>query len=312
MARNPLRNRAQRSRSQVDEGSSKAGFDAFAHCESLVRAGDPDRYFASLFADATARPHLFALYAFTLEIARVRDAVSQALAGEIRLQWWRDALAPEAATGALSGDVRANPVAAALLDTIARFNLPVQPLLDLIDARLNDLYDDPFADLNQLEGYCGETFSAPLRLAGLILTDGADAGDADAAGHAGVALGMTALMRAFPLHARRGQLMLPPLDVLGEQGLTRGDVVAGRADSQKLAAAMARMREQIRRHRDAARAALPACDPRIGPLYLPLALIPLYLDRMQRADYAPYTSLVEVPRWRRLWHLWRQARKGWR
>ncbi len=301
----------------MDEDSAGTGFDAFAHCEGLVREGDPDRYFAILFADAAARPHLFALYAFTLEIARVRDAVSQALAGEIRLQWWRDALAPqivgsEAATGALSGDVRANPVAAALLDTIARFNLPVQPLLDLIDARLNDLYDDPFTDLNQLEGYCGETFSAPLRLAGLILTDGADAGDADAAGHGGVALGMTALMRAFPVHVRRGQMLLPPLDVLAEQGLTRGDIVAGRADTRKLAAAMARMRDQIRRHRDAARAALPACDPRIGPLYLPLALIPLYLDRMERGDYAPYETRVEVPRWRRLWHLWRQARKGWR
>lgn len=296
----------------MNEASATPGSDAFAYCESLVRAGDPDRYFATLFADATARPHLFALYAFTLEIARVRDAVSQALAGEIRLQWWRDALAPEAATGALSGDVRANPVAAALLDTIARFNLPVKPLLDLIDARLNDLYDDPFADLNQLEGYCGETFSAPLRLAGLILADGTDSGDADAAGHAGVALGMTALMRAFPLHVRRGQLMLPPLDILAECGLTRADVVAGHADSQKLAAAMARMRDQIRDHRDAARAALPACDTRIGPLYLPLALIALYLERMERADYAPYESLVDVPRWRRLWHLWRQARTGWR
>ena len=296
----------------MDDQTARTEFDTFDHCANLVREGDPDRYFAALFADAAKRPHLFALFAFTLEIARVRDAVSQALAGEIRLQWWRDALAPEAATGALSGDVRANPVAAALLDTIARFDLPVQPLLDLIDARLNDLYDDPIADLNQLEGYCGETFSAPLRLAGLILTDGADAGDADAAGHGGVALGMTALIRAFPVHVRRGQLMAPPLDILEEQGLTRGDVVAGRADRQKLAAAMARMRDQIRRHRDAAQAALPTCDPRIGPLYLPLALIPLYLDRMERKDYAPYESLVDVPRWRRLWHLWRQARRGWR
>lgn len=287
-------------------------FDYFAHCESLVREGDPDRYFATLFAPADARPHLFALFAFTLEIARVRDAVSQALAGEIRLQWWRDALAPEGASGALSGDVRANPVAAALLDTMARFNLPIQPLIDLLDARVHDLYDDPIADLNQLEGYCGEVFSAPLRLGGLILTNGRDANDADAAGHGGVALGMTALMRAFPLHARRGQLMLPPLAVLEEQGLTRGDVVSGRADRAALATAFAKMRGHASRHCDLAQRALADADPRIGPLYLPLALVPLYLDRMARADYAPYESLIEVPRWRRLWRLWRRARSGWR
>ncbi len=287
-------------------------FDNFAHCESLVREGDPDRYFATLFARADARPYLFALFAFTLEIARVRDAVSQALAGEIRLQWWRDALAPEGASGALSGDVRANPVAAALLDTIARFNLPVQPLIDLLDARVHDLYDDPIADLNQLEGYCGEVSSAPLRLGGLILTNGGDARDADAAGHGGVALGMTALMRAFPVHARRGQLMLPPVAVLEEQGLTRGDVVSGRADRAALASALAQMRGHARRHCDQAQRALADADPRIGPLYLPLALVPLYLDRMERADYAPYESLIEVPRWRRLWRLWRRARSGWR
>ena len=46
-----------------------------AHCEKLVREGDSDRYFATLFAPADRRPHLFALYAFALEVARVRDTV---------------------------------------------------------------------------------------------------------------------------------------------------------------------------------------------------------------------------------------------
>ncbi|RZK82982.1 MAG: hypothetical protein EOO66_25235, partial [Methylobacterium sp.] len=65
---------------------------AVRHCEDLVRAGDPDRYFATLFAPPAFRPHLFALYAFSLTIARVREAASNPMAGEIRLQWWRDAL----------------------------------------------------------------------------------------------------------------------------------------------------------------------------------------------------------------------------
>src|SRR5215207_11715913 len=92
---------------------------AAAHCEALVRAADPDRYFAALFAPADKRPHLFALYAFSLEIARVREAVSDPMLGDIRLQWWRDALQGEA-----RGDVRANPVAAALDETVVRFRLP--------------------------------------------------------------------------------------------------------------------------------------------------------------------------------------------
>ena len=88
--------------------------DAYAHCEAVVRAADKDRFIAALFAPAGLRRHLHALYAFNSEIARVRDAAREVLPGEIRLQWWRDALAGEA-----RGEADANPIAAALLDTVA-------------------------------------------------------------------------------------------------------------------------------------------------------------------------------------------------
>ena len=65
---------------------------AYAACEALVRDNDPDRFFATLFAPADMRPHIFALYAFSHEIARVRESVSEPMPGEVRLQWWRDAL----------------------------------------------------------------------------------------------------------------------------------------------------------------------------------------------------------------------------
>ena len=179
------------------ETNPEAGHDglafAFRHCEELVREGDPDRYFAALFAPAAFRPHLFALAAFSLTIARIREAASNPMAGEIRLQWWRDALQGEA-----RGDVRANPVAAALEDAIVTRRLGRQPFVDLIDARVFDLYDDPMPRVNDLEGYCGETASALIRLSGLVLAEGAEPGGAAAAGHAGVAYGITGLLRALP------------------------------------------------------------------------------------------------------------------
>ena len=114
--------------------------DAYAHCEAVVRAADKDRFLAALFAPAALRRHLHALYAFNSEIARVREAAREVLPGEIRLQWWRDALAGQA-----RGEASANPIAAALLDTIAQCALPVEPLLGLIDAHGFDLYDEPMA-----------------------------------------------------------------------------------------------------------------------------------------------------------------------
>ena len=108
--------------------------DAFAHCEALVRAADMDRFIAALFAPAEHRGALHALYAFNIEIARVREIIHEPLAGEIRLQWWGDAIAGRAA-----GDIQSNPVAAALLTVVARYRLPVEPLTDLIAARRFDL-----------------------------------------------------------------------------------------------------------------------------------------------------------------------------
>src|SRR3954447_12914890 len=101
---------------------SAADADA-ACCAVLVRSHDFDRYAATLFIDAGTRRALLALYAFNVEISRVRDQVSQPLPGEIRLQWWSDMLA-----GSGHGGVEGNPVAAELLRAIAAYKLPVAPL----------------------------------------------------------------------------------------------------------------------------------------------------------------------------------------
>jgi phytoene synthase len=271
----------------------------FEHCEALVRDGDPDRYWASLFAPADKHPYLFALYAFSFEIARVRDSVREAMLGEIRLQWWRDALQGEA-----RGDVRANPVAAALDDTIVAFRLPRQALVDLVDARVLDLYDDPIPTLNDLEGYCGETSSSLIRLASIVLAEG-DPGSADPAGHAGVAYALTGLLRAFPWHARRGQVYLPQ-DILARHGVVRDDVVSGRG-GPGLRSAMADLRAVARKHLEHVQTLRSTIPPPTLPAYRALSLVEPYLREMERRNYDPFQTIVDLPPWRRVWALWR----GW-
>jgi phytoene synthase len=276
---------------------------SFAHCEALVRAGDPDRFFAALFAPGGKRPFLFALYAFSLEIARIRDSISEPALGEIRLQWWRDTLQGEA-----RGNVRGNPVAAALDDAIVRFRLPRQALVDLVDARAFDLYDDPMPTLADFEGYAGETSSAVIRLSSLILNEGGDPGAADAAGHAGVAYALAGLLRALPWHARRGQVFLP-MQVFARHGVTREDIVAGRA-GPGLTAALAELRAIARDHLRRARALHATVPPAIVPAFLPVALVEPYLRRMEGRSYDPFRTVVDLPQWKRQWLLWRAARRG--
>lgn len=275
----------------------------YAYCEDLIRDVDKDRYLATLFAPADKRPHLFALYAFSFEVSRVREMVSDPLPGEVRLQWWRDLL-----QGTARGEAVSNPVAATVLDTLEKFHLPVAPLVGLIDARIFDLYDDPMPTVADLEGYCGETCSVLVRLASLILAGGRDPGGADAAGHAGVAYAITGLLRAFPWHAMRGQVYVPK-EYLLNYGATREDVASGRGGPGVMAA-MSDMRQLARHHLDRTRELRGTIPPLIAPAFLPTALVGHYLDTMEKPGYDPFTSVIQTPQWRRQWTLWRQARRA--
>lgn len=282
-------------------GTNSAHETAYAHCRDLVRRHDKDRFLASLFAPKDRRDHLFALYAFNIEVARVREAVSDALPGEVRLQWWSEALA-----GCGHGEVGRHPVAAALIDTLECHALPADPLLDLIETRVSDLYDEPVHSVAELKGYAAHTSSIPMQLAAKIL----DAQEGDAtdsmALHGGIAYALVGLLRALPFHASRGKVYIPE-EVLARHGAVAHDILAGRS-SPELLAALAEMREIVRSQMVEAGGSANGCSPlRSVPAFLPLALVQPYLKRMERENYEPFADCT-IPQWRRQWFMWRAAR----
>jgi 15-cis-phytoene synthase len=271
----------------------------YLHCEALVREGDHDRFLASLFAPAERRPHLHALYAFNIEVARVGEIVHEALAGEIRLQWWRDALAGQA-----RGEATAHPVAAALMDTIASCSLETDALNELIDARARDLYGEPFATVEDLETYGRRTASTVFTTAARILeASAAPAGVADAAG---AAYALAGLLQAFPQHAARGRIYIP-LDVLDRHGVAGGDLTRGQA-SAGLRGAINEMIALARARLDEARRTWGELPIAARPALLPVALVSPLLARIA-ANGDPFRPVTLAP-WRRQWLLWRAARRG--
>jgi len=270
--------------------------DAFAYCADLVRQADRERFLAALFAPAEHRGALHALYAFNVEIARVREAAREVLPGEIRLQWWREVL-----DGGRGEEAHANPVASALLGMIERYRLgPPQRLTALIDAREFDLYDEPMATLADLESYAASTSSALIALATQIL--GADA--RAAAQPAGIAYAITGLLRAFPQHAARRQLYVP-LDLLERFAVDPQAIFAGQT-SAGLNAALGELRALARRHLRAAHEQMIGLPAAALPAFLPVALVRPMLDRLDRCDaFSP----AELSLWRRQWLIWRAARK---
>jgi 15-cis-phytoene synthase len=269
--------------------------DAFAYCAELVRTADRDRFLASLFAPAEHRSALHALYAFNVEVTRVREAAREPLPGEIRLQWWTDVL-----SGDRSGEASANPVAAALLATIAQHRLAAAPLRDLIEAHRFDLYDEPMADMAALETYATTTSSALFAMATQIL--GGTAAEEFAA-PAGIAETVTHLLQLLPIHAARNQFYVP-LEVLDRHQVDLQQVLAGQSTPQ-LKDALAELHALARRQLAAFGALLPELPGAVLPAVLPLALVRPSLDRLERGD--PFAPDALSPL-RRQWLIWRASR----
>jgi len=157
--------------------------EAYRHCEDLVRINDKDHFLAGLFAPPPQRQFLYALYAFALEIARIKMVVSDPLVGTIRLQWWREAL-----SGSRAEEAAGNPVMSALLDASEKTAASLEPLTAAVEAREAELHG------SQAPGAAAAVFMMAARFLGA--QDGVVGAAADAAAKA------VALVESEPRMAR--------------------------------------------------------------------------------------------------------------
>lgn len=172
-----------------------------------------------MFAPAKLRLDLFALYAFNYDVAKIAESVSQPIAGQIRLQWWRERIEEIYAGKATGSELVKSLAQAARSHDLSKF------LFDsFIDAREHDLEAAPFADLASLESYADATSGNIMRLSARILGAGSTL-DGDAR-EAGIAYALTGLLRSLPFHAARECVMLPA-DAMSEAGVSSESLFAG-------------------------------------------------------------------------------------
>jgi len=273
------------------------------YCATQVRALDKDRYLATLLAPQSARDHLFSLYAFNIEISKIRENVSEALLGEMRLTWWREAIA-----AIYHGDVSDHPVVEALERTIVECALPQQPFLDLIDARQFDLYDEPMKTVADFDAYAGATSSVLFQLASYIIGGQKAVQATEVNGHAGIAYALQGLIRAAPIHAARGQLYLP-LEVLTHSNVVMGDYYNQKM-TPELCSAFRELHDIAHYHLGMAEDNMGSVPDEVFPALLPASLIKPYLKKVADKAYDPFTRQIETAQLGRQWRLWRTASSG--
>ncbi len=167
-----------------------------------LRRVAPDRWLASrLIGDPAARGEVLALYALDDELAKVAPAVSQPMLGQIRLQWWREAL-----ERAASGGAAEHPVVEALAPAVRAGRLATEALDSLIDAHVRELEPEAFADEAALVAWIDARFGAVMASAARMLATGADPAHVI---HAARAWGWSEVPRlAVAWEARGGALQL--------------------------------------------------------------------------------------------------------
>ncbi|HIM45993.1 MAG TPA: squalene/phytoene synthase family protein [Alphaproteobacteria bacterium] len=260
------------------------------HLAARARAADSDRYMCALFAAPRHRGALFALILFNAEIARVREMVSEPMLGQIRLQWWREAI-----DEIYRGKGRRHDVADPLAEAIRSHGMTRNYFERLIDARETDLEETPPESLAALEHYAEES-AAPLVSLALEVA-GAEAGAlTDVARHVGVGWALTGLMRALPHHAAQGRIMLPR-DVLDKTHLTPQSV----ADGAKVGPAVELISDVARQHVQHARTLRRALPRAAKRATLQTALAGAYLRRLAACGHDPYNPRAALsPLYRQL------------
>lgn len=272
--------------------------DAYQHCETLVRERDRDRFLATLFAPVEKRAHLFALYAFDLEISRVPDAVREPMAGEIRLQWWRDVLSGERA-----GEAQANPVAAALLDTLRHHPLSSEALGKAIDARAFDLVGSPMPTRAALDDYLNDTSATTMAAAAAVLAPEWDRGPVSRAG--GRASGIVKLLQNIGPDVAKGQVLIP-LDLLAKHEVHTASVLAG-----EMSAGLRQVLDALCAEAEGCMEQLRKSDvpEKAAPAFLVTALVPASLALIRRTP-DPFRARMELSGLRSQFLLWRAAKRG--
>jgi phytoene synthase len=257
--------------------------DARRACGAQARSADRERFLCSLFAPEPARGDLWALLAFNAEIARTREVVSEPALGEIRLQWWREAI-----DAAYANTAPTHPVVRALAAAIGRARPPRARFERLLLARQHDLTDDPMPDLAALEDYADAT-SGELSVLALDLLGVAAPAAQRAARHVGIAWALTGILRATPFLAAQRRLLLPA-DLLAAERTSAEPLFIGRPEPG-LRLVLRIVANSARRHLTKAREVHADVPHAALPTLLPARLADRHLTRLEAIEFDVFAGV---------------------
>lgn len=280
--------------------SANSSGDPFA---ALVRDADPTRYFSNQFASSEKRGDLFVLYAVDLEIRKISQTVREPMAGEIRLQWWREVF-----NGERDDEAGANPMANAGLTLVRKHQFDPAVLGRYLDGRIFDLYSDPIEDIAAFEAYAGQTDGTILQLACLILDREQSTQAAELSGYLSCVSSLWArVIRPVSANVQEHAFRYLPPSILEAAGTAANPFLEPEPEScEAVIAAVVNFSDgYLKKARDCA----PSVPRSLRPAFLHLSQVSASLDAVRNSTPAGSMS-IDPTTFRLIWRLWR-ASKRW-
>ncbi|KAJ1964931.1 hypothetical protein IWQ62_002790 [Dispira parvispora] len=297
-----IRSRSTHSTVATSSGSTPGDIaQAIQHCQTLVRKQDYYGYLASLFFPKALRPAVWSIRALNLELASIRDTVSDTTIGQMKMLFWKQALE----------DIKEkrspphHPVALALADSIPRFELSTAWFTKLINTRSNNLVHPVNYTLDDLEQYSEGTASTLLYLQLECL--GIRDVEADhTASHLGKAIGITTLLRATPYNASK-RLVYLPQDILAKHRVSEEDLCRQR-NPQSLSDAVFEISTRAHDHILTAQGHLAELQPMAFTALL--VAVPYYhvLKTLEQNHFDVFSPQLQRTPWRMPYYIWKASR----
>jgi 15-cis-phytoene synthase len=134
----------------------------------LARDTAYDRYLRAVVAPKALQDQLTLIAAFFGEVSRIPFVVREPLAGEVRLQWWRDTL-----TGETEAAANAGPLVPRMRSFLQRHPFATDAMTSLFTARQVELYPEPMPDMAAFDAWLDHVaqfdVALPARLLGVSL-----------------------------------------------------------------------------------------------------------------------------------------------
>ncbi|MDJ0619449.1 MAG: phytoene synthase [Calothrix sp. MO_192.B10] len=279
--------------------------ESYELCRQLTAKYATTFYLGTLLMNQSKRQAIWAIYAWCRRTDELVDGPGADITTPETLEQWEKHL-----ESIFTGQPEDN-FDVALVDTLQRFPMDIQPFRDMIAGQRMDLYRNRYQTFEELYLYCYRVAGT----VGLMSTSvmGIDRGSntspwnrkinpyipTDEAIALGIASQMTNILRDVGEDARRGRIYLP-LDDLAQFNYTEQDLLQGVVDDRWRNL----MRFQIARTRKFYRQAEKGIsylspDARL-PVWAALMHYSRILKSIERNDYDVFSQRAYVPQWQKI------------